>query len=110
VINTTFRVRCLQLLRLPPDAEGNPPHYAVSITIAHALLLSKQTTQPNRCNLDSVEALACTDARSDHAVLELFGYLFLSREKGKNNYLLSASTPTTTMLYTALKIFYSQQL
>jgi hypothetical protein len=31
-----------------------------------------------------VEALARTDARSDHAVLELFGYLFLSREKGKN--------------------------
>jgi hypothetical protein len=35
-----------------------------------------------------VEALARTDARSDHAVLELFGYLFLSREKGKyNNYM-----------------------
>jgi hypothetical protein len=54
-----------------------------------------------------VEALACTDARSDYAVLELFGYLFLSREKGKNNYLLSVSTPTTTKLYIAFEIAYT---
>ena len=57
--------------------------HSVSINITPALLLAKHTTKPYRCTLGNVEGLASTDARSDHAVLELFGYLFLSREKGK---------------------------
>jgi hypothetical protein len=40
------------------------------------------------------EALACTDARSDHAVLD-FLVTFFIKKKGKNNHLLSASTPAT---------------
>jgi hypothetical protein len=51
-----------------------------------------------------VEALARTDARSDHAVLDFFVSFFI-KKKRKNNHLLSAITPTTTKLYTA-----SQQL
>ena len=42
VLNTTFRVRYLRLLCLPPDAEGNPAYHSVSIKITHALLLAKQ--------------------------------------------------------------------
>ena len=80
VINSTFRVRYLPLLYLPPDAEGNPPHRFRTHKAAHSLLLSKPLTQPNRYTLDSVEALARTDARSDHAVLDFF-VSFLSRKK-----------------------------
>jgi len=54
-----------------------------------------------------VEAQACTDARSDHAVLD-FLVTFFIKKKGKNNHLLLArklkilTTPTarkTHMLY-----------
>jgi hypothetical protein len=41
-----------------------------------------------------VEAMACTDARSDHAMLELFCCFFI-KKKGKNKNLLLASTPAT---------------
>jgi hypothetical protein len=41
VVNITFRVRCLQLLRLLLDAEGNMHVHYVSINITLALLLSK---------------------------------------------------------------------
>jgi hypothetical protein len=44
--------------------------------------------------------MACTDARSDYAVLD-FLVTFFIKKKGKNNDLLSASTPTTTKGYTA---------
>src|SRR5437763_15701408 len=54
-----------------------------SYSFTPAPLLAKQTTQPKRCILGNVEALARTDARSDHAVLELFCFFFLSREKRK---------------------------
>jgi hypothetical protein len=36
-----------------------------------------------RCTLGNVEALACTDARSDHAVLD-FLVTFFIKKKGKN--------------------------
>jgi len=94
VINSSFRVRYLQLLCLPPDAEGNLLHFAVSTQAPHALSLDKPSTQPRRCTSGSVEALACTDARSDHAVLD-FLVTFFIKKKGKNNHLLSASTPQT---------------
>jgi hypothetical protein len=57
---------------LPLDAEGNPLIHHVSINIAQAILLANPSTQLNRCTLGSVEALARTDARSDHAVLDFF--------------------------------------
>jgi hypothetical protein len=44
-------------------------------------MLAEQTTSSKRCTLGRVEALACTDARSDHAVLELFGYFFFQEKK-----------------------------
>src|ERR1700759_2783389 len=91
---------------LLPDAEGNVPYCAVSINILHAFLLAKQIAQPTRCTLGSVEALACTDARRDHAVLDFFVSFFI-KKKRKNSNLLSASTPTTTKLYTACKTTYT---
>jgi hypothetical protein len=47
-----------------------------------------------------VEALARTDARSDHAVLDFLGTFFI-KKKGKNNHLLPASTPITPKVFTA---------
>jgi hypothetical protein len=87
VINSTFRIRYLPLLYFPSDAEGNPPHYAVSTQAPHALLLSKQTTPPNRCTLGNVEAQACTDARSDHAVLDFFVSFFIKKKRKNKNLL-----------------------
>jgi hypothetical protein len=55
-----------------------------------------------------VVALACTDARSDHAVLDFLGTFFI-KKKGTNKNLLSASTPTLTKLYTAFKTAYTTQ-
>jgi len=91
VINSTFRVRCLQLLRLPPAAEGNSLHSFCIHKAAHAPLFAQQTLQPKRRTLGSVEALACTDARSDHAVLD-FLVTFFIKKKGKNRNYLTAST------------------
>ena len=79
---------------------------SVSIKAAHAPSLAQQTIQPKRCTLGNGEALARTDARSDHAVLD-FLVTFFIKKKGKNKNLLSASTPTTTMVYTAHKTAYT---
>jgi hypothetical protein len=51
------------------------PHY-VSFKTTHSPLFAKPTSTPKRCTLGNGVALASTDARSDHAVLELFGYFF----------------------------------
>jgi hypothetical protein len=53
-----------------------------------------------------VEALARQNARSDRVCLD-FLVTFFIKKKGKNNRLLSASTLTTTKLYTALKTAYT---
>ena len=66
---------------LLPDANGNHLYHFVSFNITRALLSAIPSSQHNKCTLSSVEALACTDARKDHAVLELFCFFFLSREK-----------------------------
>jgi len=68
---------------LPFNAEGNPLNCSVSIKATHAFLLAKQTTESKRCTFGSVEAVACTDARSDHAVLD-FLVTFFIKKKGKN--------------------------
>ena len=66
-IATLFDSRCRRLLPLLYCIHHSTP----------ALLLAQPFTSKQRCTLSSVEALASTDARSDHAVLELFGYFFL---------------------------------
>jgi len=44
-------------------------------------MLTKPHTQKQRCTLGNVAAQARTDARSDHAVLDLFGYFFHQGKK-----------------------------
>src|SRR3954453_5226399 len=56
---------------------------SVSTKAPPALLLAQPSTPKHRCTLGSVVGMARTDARSDHAVLELFCCFFLSREKSK---------------------------
>src|SRR6476660_6749165 len=90
ILNKTSSLQCTTLF-LPftlqwnsamlPDAEGNLPHPPCNYNIAPAPLLAKQTNKQSRCTSGSVEALACTDARSDYAVLELFGYFFFQEKK-----------------------------
>jgi hypothetical protein len=57
--------------------------YSVSIKTTHALLLAKPATPLMRCTSCNEEALARTDARSDHAVLD-FLVTFFIKKKGKN--------------------------
>jgi|SRR4051812_24207421 hypothetical protein len=83
-----------------------PTNFSVSIKALHALLLAKQTTQLKQCTLGNVEALARTDARSDHAVLDFFVSFFI-KKKRKNRNLLSASTTTSIKPYTAFTTPYS---
>ena len=64
--------------------KATPLTHYVSHKATHALLLAKQTTQLKRCILGNGEALARTDARSDHAVLD-FLVTFFIKKKGKNN-------------------------
>jgi hypothetical protein len=66
---------------LIPGAEGNHPSITFLTKVTPALLLAQPFTPKQRCTLGSVEALASTDARRDHAVLELFGYFFFQEKK-----------------------------
>ena len=65
-------------------------------------MLAQQTASLKRCILGNGEALACTDARSDHAVLDFF-VSFCIKAKRKNNHLLSASASTTLSCIQHLK-------
>jgi hypothetical protein len=67
--------------------KATPHTYSVSIKATHAPLLAKPATLPKSCTLGNVEALACTDARSDYAVLDLLVTFFI-KKKGKNNHYL----------------------
>ena len=81
---------------MPSIAKGNQPCGAVSAKAAHASLLAKPYTLKQKWSLGNVVGLASTDARRDHAVLD-FLVTFFIKKKGKNNHLLSASTPTTLL-------------
>ena len=64
--------------------------YTVSIQATLQTWLAKQYIRQYRCTLGSVEALARTDARSDHAVLD-FLVTFFIKKKGKNKNYMSVS-------------------
>jgi hypothetical protein len=72
---------------LLPVAKGNPPYYQLSIKSAPASLLAQQHIPIQQSLLGNGEALARTDARSDHAVLD-FLVTFFIKKKGKNKNLL----------------------
>src|SRR4051794_26629488 len=83
VLNSTFCLPYLKFSDSPPDANGNLPCCTSLPKVKPAPLLAQPSTPKHRCTLGSVEGMARTDARSDHAVLELFCCFFLSREKSK---------------------------
>ena len=70
-----------------PVANGNPPH----LRCIHPSLLQILLAQPYTSTLQSLlgngEALASTDARSNHAVLYFSGTFFIKKKGAKDNYM-----------------------
>jgi hypothetical protein len=87
VLHHPFCLRYLQLRCLPFNAEGNLLSYSVSIKTTPAPLLAKPYTPKQRCTLGNVEALACKDARSDHAVLDFLCTFFIKKKGANKNHL-----------------------
>ena len=54
-----------------PVANGNPPHLHCIYSIHTSTIVSQPNTTIIQSPLGNGEALASTDARSDHAVLDL---------------------------------------
>jgi len=56
---------------LPPDANGNLPHLLSNYSLPTPNIVSPtEYCKQSTCTLGNGEALASTDARSDHAVLD----------------------------------------
>ena len=100
----------IRLLRSTPDAEGNHPYYSLSIKAAHASLLAQPYTPILQSLLGNGEALASTDARRDHAVLD-FLVTFLSRKKWQTKiHCKQSNFKTLTNLKAHPKWFYSKAI